>query len=392
MKHIISILAGLLTASIAFFLPSTSFCGQISSAPYTTRSTFNTNVEGWVSHANYTDWSPPPGFSKPDAYPKNGGLCLKITNPGTMSHGWWASPWMYQLAPNSLYRIRFLVKTDQSNKSYVPGFRLVIVSYDFKIGKIQTLGNVLSGNQMPTPSGTWYDLWFKTPLSLSTTTFSLRFDMLSDNNDRGEIILDQVEFSSVNAGPGIPVPGWSFNFRNGGTSNWSNIVRYDSLPAGWNVAQTGAWDGLRLRVPFHTGPTMPYYGQWTSTDRQGGSITNGFLRLSPGRLYRAEFTVTNARDSFVAGAGDVRYFPNFRLFLASSDFGVGDMLSLNSMSSGSNVHLPVIDGSAVSYNVYFSVPAGASNDYSLHFDVATDSEDYGSVRLDSANVYDCGAI
>ena len=153
---------------------------------------FNNDTEGWQVR------TVPGVFDAPT--PITGASCIGLRSVSARTFGYWESP-TQPVKSNKLYRARFFVSTDVTNRSKVPMLRLRINSivnhthYDLVV---DSNGN---GDSSPISSGlSMYELYYNPPPSVEANGVWVAFDLVNLNqNDQvnGALFLDRVEIQSA---------------------------------------------------------------------------------------------------------------------------------------------------------------------------------------------------
>jgi hypothetical protein len=134
---------------------------------------FTTDQQEWTSH------TAPLAFGEPNFAVVPGFLQI-ISTDNTNTFGYWQSP------PNAvpadsdyLYRARFTVSTDLTDKALIPQIRLRANSLNLQQYDVLSIESAGDGGASPDPAGTDYDLYFVPPAN--DTSAMLAFDLLNFN-------------------------------------------------------------------------------------------------------------------------------------------------------------------------------------------------------------------
>lgn len=147
---------------------------------------FTASEEGWTSGSAGI-------FRSPEFVFTPGSVSL-VSQTNTNTFGFWNSPSdALRITKDYLYRARYIISTNITSQSEVPGIRLRVNSSSFQQSDCLTIESNGDGGASPTPAGTAYDLYF-TPLS-NDMHGTLAFDMLNFNPldaAHAELALDSV--------------------------------------------------------------------------------------------------------------------------------------------------------------------------------------------------------
>jgi hypothetical protein len=117
---------------------------------------FETGLEGW------TFFSVPAAFSEPVSSSPAGSLGLRsVTNTNTF--GGWNSPTEIPIWRDTIYRAQFLVRSDQTDRSIVPGIRLRLHSEDWQVSTNIVVNSTGNGERSPSTTSLEYELYFYPP-------------------------------------------------------------------------------------------------------------------------------------------------------------------------------------------------------------------------------------
>lgn len=118
--------------------------------------TFEGGDEGW------TFFSVPAAFSEPVPSSSYGSLGLQAVS-NTNTFGGWNSPAEIPLWGDTVYRARFLVHCDQTDRSIVPTVRLRLHSEDWQVSTNLVVSSAGNGDLSPTPTPAEYEIYFYPP-------------------------------------------------------------------------------------------------------------------------------------------------------------------------------------------------------------------------------------
>ena len=195
-------------------------CFTIGPAPI--RYDFESDPEGWTFSGGVDIFTPPTDSAS------DGCLNMQAVN-NTDVFGFWYSPTdaIPELLANNIYRARFGIKSDQTDKSLVPSFRARFNASNFKQGDLVMINSNGAGDASPDTSVKDYDLYFRPQggaLEASVTGI-LSFDMVNMNpNDSANAMLslDYVQVDRVaiaDLGTSTPIQTYTFD---GDIQGWSH--------------------------------------------------------------------------------------------------------------------------------------------------------------------------
>ena len=186
-------------------------CYTIGAAPI--RYDFTSDPEGW------TFSGPIETFDAPTDSASGGCLNLQAVN-NTNVFGFWYSPTdaIPELAADTIYRARFGIKSDQTDQSIVPTFRVRFNSSNFKQGDMIMINSNDAGDASPATSVRDYDLYFRPQgeALAPSITGMLSFDLININvNDSPDAMIscDYVQVDKValaDMGTSTPVVSYTF--------------------------------------------------------------------------------------------------------------------------------------------------------------------------------------
>ncbi len=322
---------------------------------------FQTTAEGWT-------FSPVPGFESP-TFSTDAGALLIGTRENQNTFGFIQSPefvvgaWERMgdrpmvgvTGPDSFFRARAQVRSDQLDAAVMPTFRLRMNSGDNERAEVLVVNSGDAGSVAPPNTGKTYDHYFTLPQG--QPRFRLFFDVLNTgglNADQAVFILDSVVVDSLTGGLTDQRHERTWNFRNS-TVGWSARTVPD-FPAPQMLQDRG------LRSGPSVGPdpaTNTYFSFWGSPEDDAGAV-----RIEEDRLYRVTGRV--ASNATFAERPDT---PAFRLRMNDATLNMGAYVNVESTGTGD--HLPV-GGTPREYSFFFEgrpelhdVPILFSFDYLL---------------------------
>lgn len=153
---------------------------------------------GWI-------WNEIPDvFTSPEHREEKGGLF--ITGRDDHSYGFWSTkPHQLTIKTNILYRASYLIKTNEEDRSLIPGFRLRFNTITWESAASLEIYSISTGDNSPTPQGTTYHHYYMPPQTIEgapTDGFLLSFDMKSfdpEDNLTARLKLEQsaVDFYEI---------------------------------------------------------------------------------------------------------------------------------------------------------------------------------------------------
>jgi hypothetical protein len=210
-------------------------------------------------------------------------------------HGVWVSPpdtlpWR----PDSLYRIRFHLRSDQSDPSRNPLVRPRVFTANGMTWLENRLESTPGSVVSPTPGGTVAEVWFDPPdLSADQGDEALDDILIAfevddfDDHDRGMITLDGIEVDRFAAEDLVALATTQ--------RTWTDFVEGD-------IEKTGSISAAGIRAPdidrdddhvlfttdvSHPGDSLGYYGEVYTTSP---------VEVVPGQLVRAVFNLSTEGD------------------------------------------------------------------------------------------------
>ncbi|MBN1903205.1 hypothetical protein JW926_17930 [Candidatus Sumerlaeota bacterium] len=272
---------------------------------------FDNDMDGWISHLD----NPP--YSSPEAGVTEESLYLKSLNNADC-HGFWESPQDYApIIPDSLYRVRSLLHSDQEDASLAPTFRMR--AFDDMGGQadILVVSSEGSGVCAPGTKPRLYDLYF-TPNQETGSALRLAWDIINFNpNDapQGTLYLDNIIIDRINLLT-MPTP---LRFLEYGFFDDAEGWKYSTIP-----------DFFTPAIGYHTNGIL----QITGIDNNSfGCWENPRYDIVQGenlRLYCAEIT---ARTDFDTDQDQV---PQVRLRINASNNQYAILKNINSEGTGKN--------------------------------------------------------
>ncbi|MFH0793256.1 MAG: hypothetical protein V2A74_04410 [bacterium] len=315
--------------------------------------------------------------SVPATSSQTGGLRVSSPNDGLSRFGYWAGPpegvtWI----PNSLYRARWVLTTDQTDPLLVPSARLRWNTEAGTGGSMLQVTSYRTDGLGPTAAGKVYDSYFDAPdLSSvqgnsSTDGLIVEFDFIDfDADEFGELAvtgleIERIDKSLLPAATPLKTFATTDDF-----ASFAFVSANEFTPA---VGLRGL-DSLRLSSGLVEDNV---FGAWQSIPG------NPELAVESGKLYRATFNVSSEN---IINKG-----PSLRTRMSLSEFQINAMLHVNTNLGIYNWN-SVADG-GTNLVTYLKVPAGTmSTPQELVFaldliDFTTDEG--GDIDLNSVTVED----
>jgi len=326
---------------------------------------FETDSQGWKFG------SIPSVFTSPVSSDTGGKLMLRSQDSST--YGFWESPWSaIPIFENLLYRGSWLVSTDVTDQSLVPGLRLRYNEQDFEMAAEMLVNSNLNGDASPTTQGVTYEFLYR-PLQGSSKKQEKAGDVICS--------FDLINFSLYDQSNGAL-------FLEEFTLDWFDIAgledkfttdtvfEFDGGTEGWNFESV---PGVFDTPTEENGPS--FLGL-----RSVSSYTYGFWESPPqdvtaGNLYRIRFYVSTD----VASRSEV---PMIRLRVNSVINQSATMVLIDSSLEGDSSPVP---SEWTPYDVYFVPPPSVEADgVLLAFDLVNfnpkDAED-GAIFLSRVEVH-----
>ncbi|MFH0793202.1 MAG: hypothetical protein V2A74_04135 [bacterium] len=243
---------------------------------------FANDAQGWMF------FSFPTIFTAPTSSTSGGRIALTSTS-NTGTYGYFQCP-AFKIAPNTLYRCRFLVTTDVTNPLTVPGFRIRAHTSNFQSAQILGVNSRLDSAESPTATPKTYDLYFYPAQQIANSsendmfvTFEIvNFDPGDDANATlaiQSVIMDALSVPNLSGERAEKTyifatneEGWTFN----------SITPDYSAPLQFHLTSGGGVIGMTSTTNTNT------FGFWQSPVD---------VATEANRLYRATYTVrTNVAD------------------------------------------------------------------------------------------------
>lgn len=288
---------------------------------------FSADPEGWSSGGA------PVVYTSPDSRWESG--CPKMTSStNTNTFGYWVSP--QDAVPaneNYLYRARFNVSTDITDRAAVPQIRLRANSSNFQQYDMLSIESAGQGDSSPATSGTDYDLYFVPPAN--ETAAMLAFDLLNFNPFDAavaELSLDTVTLERFELSSLSPTVEKDY-FFNLTTQGWTA----GGAPLVFTPPEyIHAGDALELRATTNTNT----FGYWVNDPAD--------ITIAANRLYRGTFWVcTDVTDPTAV--------PEMRLRFNAGNFQASQTFGITSVGDGANSPGTTY---AMYDRLYFLPPAG----------------------------------
>ena len=209
------------------------------------------------------------------------------------TYGSWQSPDDdIPFVDGSLYRVKYTIRTNQSDQNSVPNCRLYVEAIGDGVLAAAGGGRVGKGIFAPTTAGDDYNIYFAPPANLpaSVTNIRMKFEVIDfDAAESGTNYLDEVSVSrkdlpSIGDAAGT-VQSWSAPF-----SGWSSI----SLSDPFGTATLGNNStGMYIETPAAYTTDAINYGSWSL-----GASSSG-IAFEADRLYRCVYTLQSPDQSTI---------------------------------------------------------------------------------------------
>jgi hypothetical protein len=299
---------------------------------------FVTDEEGWTTGGATIAFTPPDFAWQPDF--------LTITSQtNTNTFGFWRSPQDAVPAdPDYLYRARFSVSTDLTDKPLIPQIRIRANSFNLQQYDVLSIESAGDGAASPDPAGADYDLYFVPPAN--ETSVMLAFDLLNFNPFDAavaELALDTVTVDRLaldSLSTPTLVQDYTFELSTHGWTTGGAPIAF-SLPE--YVHAAGA---LELRALTNT------FGYWVNAPAD--------ITIEADKLYRGTFEVrTDVTNSALVPEMRLRF--NAGNFQASSTLGI--------VSSGNGANSPGTTNTTYDRLYFLPAPSCAGQSLIVSFDI-----------------------
>jgi hypothetical protein len=242
---------------------------------------------------------------------------LTVTSQtNTNTFGFWQSPQDAVPADSDyLYRARFSVSTDLTDKRLIPQIRLRANSLNLQQYDVLSIESAGDGAASPDPAGTDYDLYFAPPANY--TSVMLAFDLLNFNPfdaPVAEIALDTVtvdRFALDSLSTPTLVQDYTFELS---TDGWTTGGAPTAFSPPEYIHAAGA---LELRALTNTNT----FGYWVSDPAD--------ITIEADKLYRGTFEVRT-------DVTNPALIPEMRLRFNAGNFQASSMLGIVSSGDGAN--------------------------------------------------------
>ena len=300
-------------------------------------------------------------------------------DPGQSTFGQWKS--IHDQIPylsGNVYRLRYTLSTDQTDREQVPNVRLFADCVDAPDTKLASNGGMRIGRGIfaPDTNGETYNVYFGPP-DLSGTEIShirLNFEVIDFSPEElGTNFLEKVEverFPTPDISEGAPVTSYSGS----GFSEWTSNT--PGAPFGTATAGSDS-SGLYLTTPGPYNTDAINYGLWYLDANSPTAVT-----FQADLLYRAVFRVSTPDPAEVDTVGKIRVFTQNRAANWTSLLVLDPSFLTN--------HMPTVAGR--DYDVWFESPPqlyGNDDDrMSFSFDISDGKDDQeGTVYLNELRIY-----
>jgi hypothetical protein len=276
---------------------------------------------------------------------------------------------------NQVYRIKYTIRTTQTDQSLVPNLRLLTEVIGSGIMAVSGGGRLGVGPFAPTTTPEVYNMYLHPPdlssASPSVTNLRIKFEVIDfSENEEGTNYLDQVEvqrFTPYDVTAGTFEASWT---SPADFSSWSPLTLGSPFgPATVSSSPTG----LYIETPVDVTHPIPNYGQWSLTSGSSG------VQYEVDKLYRVIYTMSSMDQSTL---GKIR--------IMSSNEAVYWVSKLHLVPDQTQVHMPDADGEEYSiWQETLPVLYGDNKDrMTLLFDVADGSDSqHGRVYLTGVEIY-----
>jgi hypothetical protein len=275
------------------------------------------DVQRYSLPADAASWQPgsaPFVFTAPEFGTGSDGLSLNtVTNTNTF--GYWNSEQFAIPHSTDLLRIRWSIRSDKTDRSVVPGFRMRLNDIEGKFSSNLFIESTDTGNCSPNTLGTTYQFYFKNSDGDFPTTFTLSFDVLNFNPldapdatlSLSSVVVDTIPPGCLSAPTTERI--YTFNYGTEGWDSYSfapfSAPLFSTLPGSLLITATSNSDN---------------FGYWVNSDMVVIGTTQ--------KLYAITF---NVRSDLT----DTAACPGIRFRVGSSDAQSGATLDITSSGNGS---------------------------------------------------------
>ena len=208
------------------------------------------------------------------------------------TYGSWQNPENdIPLVDNQLYRVKYSIRTSQSDQNAVPNVRLMIEASTNSTVAASCGGRIGGGIFAPTIPGNDYCIYFAPPENLpsSVTQIRLKFELCDFNSkEAGSIFLDEVEITRMDA-PNLvdgdlimsfapPFAGWGFHDLD---------APFGSVTSGNDPI------GIYIETPGANYADAVHYGSWSLQAKDSG------ISYQSNKLYRCIYTLQTPDHSTI---------------------------------------------------------------------------------------------
>jgi len=153
---------------------------------------FESNSQGW------TTFSMPETFDEP-LFTQETGTIGFSPNGSNSCYGSWLSPY-HTFTVGQKYRARFHIRSDQSDASKVPGFRIRVEDKNSQCISTLNINSLGSGENSPTLSGKTYEMVYQPPANSHGSGYCFSVDLINigDGDDANtNLLIDTVEIKTA---------------------------------------------------------------------------------------------------------------------------------------------------------------------------------------------------
>lgn len=284
------------------------------------------------------------------------------SSTGNVYGPWRSSGTDIAYVANQVYRVKYNIRSTQTDVTKVPNSRLLTEYVGTGILAVSSGNRVGKGLFAPDADGEWYSVYSQSPDLTGTGVDNLRitYELIDfDANEDGTNYLDEVQvhrFAIPSVASGTPVVAYTSQAEFG-TAGWSSLV----LGSPFGNATVGSdTTGLYINTPATViAPVSGNldYGMW----QKGATAAVAF---EGNHLYRCVYTLQSANTSTLA---------KIRLINANAGGDWNSQVAL--VTDQTTAHMPDADGE--DYSVWFesmpalyAAPDDFKNQMSFQFDIA----------------------
>jgi len=256
------------------------------------------NIIGTYNNATYTaGWNHTGeigGFDLPVENITTGILSLQSTSSNTFGF-WYLDDAIDAPTSNTLYRVRCAVKSDQTDRSKTPTFRIRYNSSNFMQGDFIQVNSNDAGEASPATAEKIYDLYFRPQYDAVGVNGTLSFDLINIGNPtdatNATIYLDYLQLDKkAIADLGIPAVVKSYTFATS-QENWSNRTLGSFTPPNYS------WDNTEGALIMESINNTNTFGYWQNQQSEIQIEHNVLYQLRVKAAFAAEATKFSAATS-----------------------------------------------------------------------------------------------